>query len=95
MTIQVKLFGDLRKITQQKITSEGSPVILDVDNTEITYISDILKKLNINENEVSHIFVNHRYSGFHKKVENGDLIALFPRTMGLLYKWYFKREEDE
>ncbi len=95
MTIQVKLFGDLRKKTYLKITQVGSPVILDMDNTEVTYISDILIKLNINENEVSHIFVNHRYSGFHKKVENGDLIALFPRNMGLLYKWYFKREEDE
>jgi len=95
MTIQVKLFGDLRRKTHKKITSVGSPVILDVDNAEITYISDILKKLNMTENEVSHIFVNHRYSGFHKKVENGDLIALFPRNMGLLYKWYFNREEDE
>jgi len=95
MTIQVKLFGDLRRKTHKKITSVGSPVILDMDNTEITYISDILKKLNMAENEVSHIFVNHRYSGFHKKVENGDLIALFPRNMGLLYKWYFNREEDE
>jgi molybdopterin converting factor small subunit len=94
MTIQVKLFGDLKNKTQEK-TSVGSPIILTLDNTEITYISDVLKRLNITENEVSHIFVNHRYSGFHKKVENGDLIALFPRNMGLLYKWYFKREEDE
>lgn len=93
MTIQVKLFGDLKNKTQEK-TSVGSPIILTLDNTEITYISDVLKRLNITENEVSHIFVNHRYSGFHKKVENGDLIALFPRNMGLLYKWYFNREED-
>ena len=47
------------------------------------------------ENEVSHIFVNGRFAGFRKKVNNGDTVALFPKNMGLLYKWYFTREEDE
>jgi hypothetical protein len=39
--------------------------------------------------------VNGRYSGFTKKVNEGDIIALFPRNMAVLYKLYFNREEDD
>jgi len=95
MPIQVKLFGDLRKKTQHRKISAGSPIKLIVDDLGIERVSDILKKINIEENEVSHIFVNGRYAGFQKKVKKGDIVSFFPRNMGLLYKWYFYREEDE
>ncbi|KKN03188.1 hypothetical protein LCGC14_1110200 [marine sediment metagenome] len=94
MPIQVKLFGDLRKKTQQQISGSSS-LKLSINNSNLNRVKDILKKFSIEEDEVSHIFVNGRYSGFKKNVKNGDIISMFPKNMGLLYKWYFNREEDE
>jgi len=93
MPIHLKLFGDLRKKVKPQISGTAS-LKFDIDNSEITYIADLLKKLNLEESEVSHIFVNGRYAGLMKKVENKDNVSLFPRNMALLYKWYFNREED-
>ena len=94
MPIRVKIFGDLRKKVQPGI--KGSlPLKFSIDDDGIDRISDIFKKYSIEENEVIHIFVNGRYSGLTKKVKNGDIIAIFPRNMAVLYKWYFNREEDE
>jgi len=94
MLIQVKLFGDLRKKAKHDITG-SMPLKLNINEFEIARVSDISKKFNIKEEEVSHIFVNGRYSGFTKKVHEGDIVALFPTNMAVLYKWYFNREEDE
>jgi len=94
MPIDLKLFGDLRKKVDPKV-SGTLPLRLKIDDPEITWVADILRKFMIEENEVSHIFVNGRYAGLRKKIQNRDTVALFPKNMGLLYKWYFKREEDE
>ncbi|MFX1346736.1 MAG: MoaD/ThiS family protein [Promethearchaeota archaeon] len=94
MPIRIKFFGDLRKKVEPGI--KGSmPLKFDLDHDGIDRISDILDKYNIKENEVIHIFVNGRYSGFTKKVKSGDIVAIFPRNMSVLYKWYFNKEEDE
>ena len=93
MPIHLKLFGDLRKKVKPQILGTAS-LKFDIDNSKLTYIADLLKKLNIEESEVSHIFVNGRYAGLMKKIENTDTVSLFPRNMALLYKWYFNREED-
>ena len=94
MPILVKLFGDLRKKAHPDITG-SLPLKLNISGASLVRVSDILKKYNIEENEVTHIFVNGSYSGFTKKVKNGDIVAIFPRNMAVLYKWYFNREEDE
>ena len=95
MTIQVKVFGDLReKVRKENITGVSS-IILTIDNQKIKTVLDILQSLTLEESEISHIFVNGKFSGLRKKVKNNDLVALFPRNMGLLYKWYFNRDEDE
>lgn len=94
MSIRVKFFGDLRKKVQPDI--KGSlPLKFSIDNEGIYRISDILIKYNIEENEIIHIFVNGRYSGLTKRVKSGDVVAIFPINMSVLYKWYFNREEDE
>lgn len=94
MPIRVKFFGDLRKKVQPDI--KGSlPLKFNLDIEGIERISDILNKYSIKENEIIHIFVNGRYSGLTKKVKNGDVVAIFPINMSVLYKWYFNREEDE
>ncbi|MFX1364823.1 MAG: MoaD/ThiS family protein [Promethearchaeota archaeon] len=94
MPINVKLFGDLRKKIKPDISGTNS-LKIEIDDSEVNRIIDLLKKLNIEENEITHIFVNSRYAGLHKKIEDKDIVALFPRNMALLYKWYFRREEDE
>lgn len=94
MSIELKLFGDLRKKADPKITGT-LPLRIKINDSEIMWVADILRKYMIEDDEVSHIFVNGIYAGLKKKVKNGDKVSLFPRNMGLLYKWYFKREEDE
>lgn len=91
--ITVKLYGDLRKRSNKPINSSGSPNTLDIDPSGITDVNDLLDELQIPEDEVSHIFVNGRYSSVNKRIKNGDRVAFFPRNMGLLYKWYFTKEE--
>ena len=93
MPIRVKLFGDLRKKLQQKI-SGGAPLILQLNDTKVKTVADLLEVLGILGSEISHIFVNGKYSGFRKTVKESDTIALFPKNMGLLYKWYFDRDEN-
>ncbi len=94
MTIIIKLFGDLRKRFQQDV-SGGMPIFLEIEPAGVQRVVDILSKLKLAKEEVSHIFVNNKYSGFQKKVQNKDLVAIFPKNMGLLYKWYFNKDEDE
>ncbi len=95
MPIQIKIFGDLKKKFPDHKTETGIPLLLSIEESGITYIEDILSKFGISKDETSHIFVNSRYSGFRKKVVNGDRVSFFPRNMSLLYKWYFSREEDD
>ncbi|MFX1379488.1 MAG: MoaD/ThiS family protein [Promethearchaeota archaeon] len=94
MPINLKLFGDLRQKADPKVTGTLS-LQLKINEVAISRVSDILRKFNIEDSEVSHIFVNGIYAGHKKKIKSGDRVSLFPRNMALLYKWYFKREEDE
>jgi len=48
-------------------------------------VLDILKQLGIDENEISHIFVNGIYSGAGKIIKEGDRIGIFPKRMGLIF----------
>ncbi|MFX0022258.1 MAG: MoaD/ThiS family protein [Candidatus Hermodarchaeota archaeon] len=94
MSISIKLFGDLRKKVDPNIKGTLS-LKLEIDDQEVSWVADILKKYKILDEEVSHIFVNGIYAGLKKRVKSGDKVSLFPRNMALLYKWYFNREEDE
>ncbi|MFX1377164.1 MAG: MoaD/ThiS family protein [Promethearchaeota archaeon] len=94
MPIRIKLFGDLRKKVEPDI--KGSlPLKFSIDENDVERVSDILNRYNIKENEIIHIFVNSRYSGLTKKVKDGDIVAIFPINMSVLYKWYFNKDEDE
>ena len=95
MSIQIRLYGDLRKKVQQQSDDDGAPSIINIENEGIETVSDILKKISIEESEVSHIFVACKYSGIGKKIRIGDRVALFPKNTGLLYKWYFNKEEND
>jgi len=85
MPIKVKLYGDLREKAPQHNSNTGSPSTLNLEDDEIKTVFDILKKFNIEETEISHIFVNHKYSKPRKEIKNGDRVGLFPKNMGLIF----------
>jgi molybdopterin converting factor small subunit len=95
MTILVKVFGDLRKKIEGFNAANSLPLNLHIESNGINTIADILNKYGIEEEDTGHLFVNGIYSGFSKKVKDGDRVGLFPSNMKLLYKWYFTRHEDE
>jgi len=85
MPIKVKLYGDLREKEPQHNSCAGAPSALIIEDNEIETVFDILKKFNIEETEISHIFVNHKYSEPRKEIKDGDRVGLFPKNMGLIF----------
>ena len=61
MPLQVKLYGDLKEKVQQQSTNIGDPTIVILDDERIKKVLDVLEKLFIEENEISHIFVNSQF----------------------------------
>lgn len=95
MTILVKFFGDLRYQIKDHEIDGMLPLNIKLENEGIKTVSDILEKFSIEKPMTGHIFVNARYAGFNKNVKDGDRVGIFPKSnMSLLYKWYFKREQD-
>jgi molybdopterin converting factor small subunit len=93
MAIQLRIFGDLRERVSEEKGDPGAATVLNLDASKFNDISDILNEFSIEQDEISHIFVNHSYSSTKKKVKDGDRIGIFPKNMGLLYKWYFNKED--
>jgi len=85
MAMNVILYGDLKNKEQQKTNKGSSPLKINISNSEINTVYDLLEKLNIEENKVSHIFVNHNYCGPGKEIKEGDRVALFPKRMALIF----------
>ena len=85
MVIRIKLYGDLREKTPILKNDHGVPSTLDLNASEMKTVLDVLNKFNITEDEISHIFVNGRYSGIEKEVKTGDRIGIFPKRMGLIF----------
>jgi len=71
----------------------GSIGKITIDTKGETTIEGILRLLGIRKKDVSHIFLNREYSDLERKVKDGDRLALFPRDMALLYKWYFPKKK--
>lgn len=92
MVVKVKLFGVL-KDRAQATDITGQIGVMEMDGGRVRSISDILKTLDLKEEEVSHLFVNNDYSGPKRPVSDGDTVAIFPRNMALLYKWYFTKKQ--
>ncbi|MFX0019276.1 MAG: MoaD/ThiS family protein [Promethearchaeota archaeon] len=85
MSINVILYGDLKHKEQQKTNKDINPLTINISNNKINTVYDLLERFNIEENEVSHIFVNHNYCGPGKEIKEGDRIALFPKRMALMF----------
>lgn len=94
MRINLRLFGKLR----EKIPGMSPDNYVAVTEMEIedgATIADVLEKLGIRQEEVSHLFLNHDYSALNRRVRDGDRLAIFPRDMALLYRWYFRRNTGQ
>lgn len=85
MSMNIILYGDLKHKEQQKTNKGSSPLKINISNSEINTVYDLLDHLNIEENEVSHIFVNHKYYGPGIEIKEGDRVALFPKRMALMF----------
>ncbi len=86
MSIVVKLYGDLREKFPNKKRGAGIPHTLKIEVDNLITVLDIFEKLNIDNDEVSHIFINGIYSGAGKIVRKGDRVGIFPERMGLMFK---------
>ena len=85
MSIKVKLYGDLREKVTNQDHHNGAPSILNIEDGDINTVYDILNKFSIEENEISHIFVNFKYCGVGKTVKDGDQVGIFPKRMALMF----------
>ena len=85
MSILIKLYGNLREKVKDTDLEIGFPITLNVEGNEIHTVLDILDKFNIEDNEISHIFVNGKYCGPGKEVRDGDRVGLFPKKMALMF----------
>jgi molybdopterin converting factor small subunit len=85
MPILIKLYGKLRENVKDVDLEKGLPVTIKIEDTSIHAVYDILEKFAINEDELSHIFVNGKYCGIGKRVKNGDRVGLFPKNMALIF----------
>ena len=85
MELKVKLYGTLKgKMKMQTLSGENSNK-LNINGKKNLQVSDLLDALNISESEISHIFVNNRYSGIGKEIKDGDRIGIFPKNMGIIF----------
>jgi len=89
MPIEVRLYGNLKKMIESSPRLPGFPAIIAIGHKQASRVLDIFRVLGIKPDEASHIFVNGKYSGLKKEVNDGDRVAIFPKNMSLIYKWYF------
>ncbi|MFW9900391.1 MAG: MoaD/ThiS family protein [Candidatus Thorarchaeota archaeon] len=85
MALLIKLYGDLRKNIDHLPRYHRETNTLKIEINNIKNVLDILHKLSINKEEISHIFVNNKYSKLEKEVKNGDRVGIFPKRMAILF----------
>lgn len=73
MDIVVKLFASLRekRFEQKKISMQSNDTV-----------GKVLEALNIEQNEISIIFLNGRHSTFEAQLKDGDILSFFPPVGG-------------
>ena len=60
-------------------------ITLNIEESNVHFVYDIVEKFAIDEDELSHIFVNGKYCGIEKEVRDGDRVGLFPKNMALMF----------
>ena len=85
MPILLKLYGNLREKVKGADLKKGFPITLNIEGNKIHTALDIINKFKIEENEISHIFINGKYCGPGKEIRDGDRVGLFPKKMSLMF----------
>ena len=85
MTILIQLYGKLREYVKVIDLEKGLPVTFNIDRSNVQFVYDIIEKFAISKDELSHIFVNSRYCGIGKEIQDGDRVGLFPKNMALMF----------
>lgn len=94
MTLEIRLYGEFKDKAYGKGTIENNIGLINTEGGSFGKISEILDFLNIKKEQTSHIFLNGEYSSHERKIpEKDSRIAIFPKEMALLYKWYFSPKE--
>ncbi|GAA0177076.1 MoaD/ThiS family protein [Clostridium sediminicola] len=73
MKIEIRLFATFRQGREKK-------QFLDFE--ENTTVEDVLKKLDIGKDEVAILLINGRDGSVERKLEDGDVISMFPPVGG-------------
>ncbi len=90
--VEVELFGALA--ARFGSTSAFQPARRNVAIGRDSRIADVLVAIGIDAGEVSHLFLNGRYSAATRHVGAGDRLGVFGRDMALLYRQYFAKIGD-
>lgn len=93
MKLNLKLYGKLKELAPNLDSRTSTVGVMELDMEAPARVSDILKELDLEDDEISHVFVNGIYSSITRKLEEKNKVAIFPADMGLLYSWYFEEEE--
>ncbi|MFP4589419.1 MAG: MoaD/ThiS family protein [Candidatus Bipolaricaulota bacterium] len=92
MALQIRLYGKLKDLANQVDEVSGHIGVVNYhpgEKADTTKIGEVLQELGIGEDEVAHIFLNGEYTSTQGRIAEGDRLAVFPRELSLLYKWYF------
>ncbi|MHA1351085.1 MAG: hypothetical protein ACTSPZ_09670 [Promethearchaeota archaeon] len=84
MPILIKLYGKRENIKDIDL-ERGLPATLNIEESNVHFVYDIVEKFAISEDKLSHIFVNGKYCGIGKEVRDGDRVGLFPKNMALMF----------
>ncbi|MDR5694942.1 MAG: MoaD/ThiS family protein [Armatimonadota bacterium] len=90
--VEVHLYGRFKKLLGNLSAMEEAITFLPVEEGDT--IADVLRRLGIEREDVSHLFLNAEYSGLRRKIKPGDRLGIFPKEMGLLYRQYFPKIEE-
>lgn len=91
--VKVYLYGKFRNLAKIKDPMAESKVELPCQAGD--KIIDIVKRLRIGPDDVSHLFLNGEYSGPNRWIKPGDRLGIFPRELALLYRQYFPVKDGE
>ncbi|UCF09825.1 MAG: hypothetical protein JSW65_07140 [Candidatus Bipolaricaulota bacterium] len=87
------LYGKLRRFATEQSPRAASILRVRVEPGE--RLGDLVDRLGIPREELgSNLFVDGRYASLETRLAAPLRIGLFPDDMQLLYKWYFRPQEE-
>ncbi|GFP27809.1 hypothetical protein HKBW3S43_01340 [Candidatus Hakubella thermalkaliphila] len=83
--LEVRLYGELRRYAEDRRVASESILLVPVQDGDT--VEDVVRRIGIEPEDISNIFLNGRYSAcaLTLRVKEGDRLGIFPRNMGLLY----------